>query len=626
MQAKEALTEADLFIPVLPAEAEPAAQPDQPAQPAPDANQSDQQRVRGKIAEFSRRLQREPNSAKLWMEYIKFQEEAVPIEVGKSNKLSAILVDKKLELFEQALRHLPHDEDLLANYLKEAQAKLSPDELEQKWSEVVYAHPSSAKLWQEYLAYAVSSLARFRVHDVQAKYHQCIQTLDKMREGAAGASASRRAQIEEALLEVVAASCAFLTQAGFQERAVAIFQCLCEVNLSLPGEFRNVVSLQGEPLQFLEAFWESRVGRFGERAAVGFSTWLQHKRAGRPLPVDATSTSYPALPSNPARLEGVTAWQRWLEVEWFREQTHWQSWRPGPGEGDEDLEDVDRLVVFDDVAGHMIRLTSQQRVVELVLMFAEALGAALPPRHSSSHARSLAAAQRMTAAGDMFDSLAACMTALAQSLHRGLEDWERRAPGILPLIANRNGSGLEMVVDEAARPNAARVSGMAVGDLADVWGVLLPGKELRRPGDVEQLDSLLQEAPCGWHPRSWSQADKAAETGRAAMALRVLEQAMALLPQEFALRLAYIDVYQAVDLKAARKATKATLKQAEHRNSLKLYSRFAKLEIAGGNLPDAWKVWVWVKSGRGDLLIAPSPSPPIPPLRSTLQRCSCRCN
>lgn len=50
----------------------------------------------------------------------------MPIEIGNSHKLAAILLDRRLDLYEQALRNLPHDEHLLADYLKEAAQKLSP--------------------------------------------------------------------------------------------------------------------------------------------------------------------------------------------------------------------------------------------------------------------------------------------------------------------------------------------------------------------------------------------------------------------------------------------------------------------------------------------------------------------
>ena len=71
-------------------------------------------------------MERQPTNSALWREYIAFQDELMPLEVGRSPKLPALLAQRKQGLYEQALQHLPHDEDLLRDYLVLCNATLTP--------------------------------------------------------------------------------------------------------------------------------------------------------------------------------------------------------------------------------------------------------------------------------------------------------------------------------------------------------------------------------------------------------------------------------------------------------------------------------------------------------------------
>jgi hypothetical protein len=485
--------------------------------------------------------------------------------------------------------------------------------MEAKWQQVMQNNAGSASLWREFLAYASSTLARFRVPQVQAKYHSCLETLDNLRQRGKMALAglappyNTLAAVEAALLDVFTASCEFQAQAGFQERALGCYQAQLEANLRLPGEFRGVSSLRGQPSRYLEAFWEAAVPRYGEPGAPGFAHWLQFKRAGRPLPDPAPEVriameaALAPPPDHPPQLTGVTEWQRWLEVERYRERRHWQSWRPAPGadEDEEACDDPDRICLFDDVAGHIFRLSSEASKAELVLRAAEFLGASLPARVSSAHQRTAAAALRLTGSRHLFAPLVGCMAALARGLRRSVEDWERRAPGFLPVVAG----GLGDVVDRADpfKPGRARVSGMTVGDLPEVWGGLLPPLEpegtagLRdAPPALEtgDLALILEEAPRGWFPTQWEEEDLQ-PAGRGALALQLLEQAQDDLSQTSAaaIAMARMDILESFSVKRAKKAMKALLKQPAYRNNLRFYVRYARLEAAAGKPADAHKVY-----------------------------------
>jgi hypothetical protein len=79
---------------------------------------------------------------------------------------------------------------------------------------------------------------------------------------------------------------------------------------------------------------------------------------------DAHAVQHP--PQDP---EGafLTQWQQWVVTEQFRERMHWQPWRPLPDETEEACDDPDRIVVFDDIAGHLFRVESPQLKVSVTL-------------------------------------------------------------------------------------------------------------------------------------------------------------------------------------------------------------------------------------------------------------------
>ncbi len=66
----------------------------------------------------------------------------------------------------------------------------------------------------------------------------------------------------------------------------------------------------------------------------------------------------------------------WVALESSRGSHHWLPWRPDiqSGEGEEDVEDPERLVLFDDISKCVFRLKSQQNTFTLVLEYLTLLG------------------------------------------------------------------------------------------------------------------------------------------------------------------------------------------------------------------------------------------------------------
>lgn len=93
---------------------------------ASEEGKTEEERARARNVEYARRLERKPRDSAIWREYIAFQDESMPLEVGRSPKLPSLLSQRKQELYERALQHLPHDEELLRGYLQQCDTMLTP--------------------------------------------------------------------------------------------------------------------------------------------------------------------------------------------------------------------------------------------------------------------------------------------------------------------------------------------------------------------------------------------------------------------------------------------------------------------------------------------------------------------
>ncbi|KAL8607399.1 hypothetical protein ACOMHN_024424 [Nucella lapillus] len=69
-------------------------------------------------------------------------------------------------------------------------------------------------------------------------------------------------------------------------------------------------------------------------------------------------------------------WHTWLKMERLRQGVHWLPWRPDTdkGETEDDCEDLDRLVLYEDVAPVLLRLHRSASLSRLVRSFLDLLG------------------------------------------------------------------------------------------------------------------------------------------------------------------------------------------------------------------------------------------------------------
>ena len=522
--------------------------------------QSHEERTLELTADFNRKLHAAPRDVDRWLAFIRFQDKAL-FPLG-TRRIESVATEKKLAIYERALRSNPKSEALIAAYLDTCRLKLDLAVVEEKWKKTMFSHPASVPLWRSFLAFFTSELSQYRFPKAQGHYHKAIETMAAIRGGAFGSHQMDQESAERALVDMVTESIHFQRRAGFGERALGCFQAVLECTVFLPPEL-----LQGgqraKLISMLELFWAADVPRFGDKNAAGFAKWHELRRMGGQAfqqPVD-----YPNGPEDPVEdLSALPPWQRWLQLESWREKAHWRPWRPQPALGltEEDCDDPDRMVVFDDVAGHLVQIQSESLRFELLYRFFDFNGVAMRPRHSSGHRYTLEQFVGLEEAGQLFAPLAHLMSTERRRHQPSPAELDRLG---LPAEPVRRGPG-----DDPSYP-----FGIEAGRDPRVWGVGedVNATRLRRPRSA------------------WTRPTPGDDATKRRFVSNAFEQALLYCPGDDYLRLNLIDFLAERDLKAARKRCKKMLKEQAGRNNLLLLDRYATLELAAGSVIDAKKLY-----------------------------------
>ncbi|XP_037093676.1 nuclear exosome regulator NRDE2-like [Pollicipes pollicipes] len=222
------------------------------------------------------------------------------------------------------------------------------EQTRKEWSQLLFAHPADVSLWRRYLAFQQHG-SGFGLTGLLSAFARC---LDRMRQFQAGLMRPHRPppRLEQFMLEVLSHLCRILRQAGFMERAIAIYQALLELNLFSPPQDGSALA---STLAAMEPFWDARLARLGEPGARGWPAELAARQERAPdesaEPVDELEERLLA--------ERRPRPEVWRLVECRREELHWLPWdRPGR---EDDCEDTDRIVLFEDVKRFLFYLSPE---------------------------------------------------------------------------------------------------------------------------------------------------------------------------------------------------------------------------------------------------------------------------
>lgn len=214
-------------------------------------------------------------------------------------------MEKKIAIYEKALTYHPDSEELLLGYLDACQKVMEADKVKALWDRIIGQHTGRMKLWKGYIRYHEvpflvhyftstlvltsnqAEFSSFSVSVVRSAFQTALQMIAKHKTSLQGVEF---AALERSLVNLFAQAATFERQAGYIERAVAIFQvrgydccyivttfhsshlrlqALIELNCFKAPNVKTPTAQLGS----FERFWEAEAARIGENGAQGWAQW-----------------------------------------------------------------------------------------------------------------------------------------------------------------------------------------------------------------------------------------------------------------------------------------------------------------------------------------------------------------
>ncbi|ORX84470.1 DUF1740-domain-containing protein [Anaeromyces robustus] len=324
-----------------------------------------------KTKKFNEDLKNDPKNVKLWLDYIEFQDNSYDINIKKTS-IKSYINEKKISIFEKALKEIPNDEQLIKEYMKCCQLSWDSIKVLSKWDQILKSHPRSTGLWIEYLNYRQSDFSSFTINSCMEEFAKCISILSREKNHIIDLNLSKT--IEKTQIYCFVRLCDLLSKSGYFEKAISLYQAMIELNFFCPSILKNQ-SFKVK-INELENFWENEYPRFGEEKSKGWdNVYLNELNSEEEEPYQDIE-----IPN----LTIENKYKKWGLTELFMEENQFIPLRPLKQGIDEDqIDDPFRVVLFDDIRSFLFEINFQELKPLLITFFLSLFNMNLIPNVST---------------------------------------------------------------------------------------------------------------------------------------------------------------------------------------------------------------------------------------------------
>ncbi|KAJ3844301.1 NRDE-2, necessary for RNA interference-domain-containing protein [Lentinula raphanica] len=259
---------------------------------ASDSSSSDDERTLTSHEETLRKLEQQlsadPSSIDTWLRLLSQTLSTTNITTKDARKARS---DQTISILSRALSAHPRNASsasLRLKYLRAIEELWSESECLPKWEDALKL--GDINIWMEWFEWRIA---------------KSTDGLDGVIDAALRILSSLDHSEEVGRLRVFWRIAVLFQQAGYHERATAMFQAQAELTFINPQTF-NFASFESR-LEAFEEFWESEVPRIGEPNAKGWSYWASHKQERDPVPTPVSTITPTILELDPYR--------QWAEYE-----------------------------------------------------------------------------------------------------------------------------------------------------------------------------------------------------------------------------------------------------------------------------------------------------------------------
>ncbi|KAF2756798.1 DUF1740-domain-containing protein [Pseudovirgaria hyperparasitica] len=318
--------------------------------------------VKERNAELSRLTKEKPKSLDGWLQLIEHQDKMIRLHHGAiSRRLTKAeirnVAEIRISVYEQALRSIDTDHtnrvSLCLGLLEEGSKVWEATKITKQWRQLLEEFPDHIEVWLKYLNFLQTDFREFRLDTVREDYHNCLQMLSDLREKTPQPGVST-CKLQRIQLYILARLTKMISESGYHEQALAIWQVIIENNFLRPAGVEDPI----QSLILFEEFWDSEVARVGELGATG---WCNFREVSVLPKTDRQDLAADEVSKSP------------LSAFYQLETSHMQTIDvPGRTSDKAAEEDPYHVVLFSDISvylslvGHGLPMT---RVVEAFLAF-----------------------------------------------------------------------------------------------------------------------------------------------------------------------------------------------------------------------------------------------------------------
>ncbi|KAI8980698.1 DUF1740-domain-containing protein [Trametes punicea] len=283
------------------------------------------------LKSLEERLAAKPDDIFAWLSLLSHTLTTVPVTTKNASKARAEIA---VSLLSRALSAHPNNarsKILRLKYMRAGEELWQESKLRAEWEEAVKV--DDIEIWMAWLDWRVRT-----THGVLTSLPEDVTRVVR-------ALAARQDEVGQ--LRVLWRAAVALRDAGYVERANALFQAQAELLYCTPPTLSNRPF--EEQLNNLEEFWDSEVPRLGEPGAQGWATWESSNRPDQPPPPPSKPTTLDPRVPDP--------YSRWAAYESLADRTRTLSLRSSD---DDESADPYAVVLFSDIRPLLLSLHSER--------------------------------------------------------------------------------------------------------------------------------------------------------------------------------------------------------------------------------------------------------------------------
>jgi hypothetical protein len=331
--------------------------------------------------DYNKYLNENPKDASKWLEFIEYQDilaasssQQKPDQLGGSeNDQDNFLYKRKLAIFEKAVEKNADNLKLNLEFIKfkvlNNQTGLETvQKIENEFQRLIMIQLNRPKMdengffnlfyiWYEYLRF-MTRLTNVRVSRLKKIVQKFFRFFLADVQSVIGSESSLKTKclFVNLILYLVRFYCKFLTQTGYNEKIIGIYQALVDFNFTDLASNLNQTSIKN----LLEVYYEANLPKFGEQYSSGWYSCLEKRDEIFSLLEETSDLIVSNRFENELdSMEGkiintiyneIRVEFKWLNIENLRSEYNWYPFYPQiqAGESADDCIDSDRLINFED--------------------------------------------------------------------------------------------------------------------------------------------------------------------------------------------------------------------------------------------------------------------------------------